>query len=219
MKLSAKTISVLKNFSTINPSIMFREGNTLATMSPHKTIMAKATIDDQISHDFGVFELNRFLSVLSLFADPELIFSDKNYVKITDGKQSVNYIFGDPENMVLPPNKEMKAIDPYFEFDLTPDQHQSLMKAAGVLQLPEVSVVGVGGEVFYRAVDVKNPTNNSFELKVGTTDKSFNIIFKSENMKIMHDTYRVTLARGIALFKSNTLEYWIATEANSKFEG
>ena len=219
MKLSPKTISVLKNFSTINPSIMFREGNTLATMSPHKTIMAKANIDDNITNDFGVFELNRFLSVLSLFVDPELIFSDKNYVKITDGKQSVNYIFGDPENMVLPPNKEMKAIDPYFEFDLTPEQHQSLMKAAGVLQLPEVSVVGVDGEVFYRAVDVKNPTNNSFELKVGTTDKSFNIIFKSENMKIMHDTYHVTLARGIALFKSSSLEYWIATEANSKFEG
>ena len=218
MKLSAKTISVLKNFSTINPSIMFRQGNSLATMSPHKTIMAKATIDDLITNDFGVFELNRFLSVLSLFSDPELVFSDKNYVKITDGKQSVNYIFGDPENMVLPPNKEMKAIDPYFEFDLTSEQHQSLMKAAGVLQLPEVSVVGVNGEVFYRAVDVKNPTNNSFELKVGTTNKNFNVIFKSENMKIMSDTYHVTIARGIALFKSSSLEYWIATEANSKYE-
>jgi len=219
MKLSPKTISVLKNFSTINPSIMFREGHVLSTMSPTRTIIAKAMVDDTITNDFCIIELNRFLSVLSLFNDPEFIFNDKNYVKITDGKQSVNYIFGEPDHIILPPNKEMKAIESYYEFDITPEQHQSLMKAAGVLQLPEISVVSVNGEVFYRAVDVKNPVNNSFEIKVGVTDKAFNIVFKSENMKIMNDAYHVTLARGIASFKSSTMEYWIAIESNSKYEG
>jgi hypothetical protein len=216
MKFSNRTLSILKNFSTVNPSIMFRCGNTLNTISPQKTIMAKASIDDTIEADFGVFDLSRFLSVLSLFNEPQLILND-SFVKITDGKQSVNYIFADPENMVLPPNKEMKTLDPYFEFDLTIEQHQSLMKAASVLQLPEISVTGLNGSVYYRAIDIKNPSNNSFELNVGSTDKSFNIVFKSDNIKIMNDNYRVSLSRGIGHFKSNSLEYWIATEASSKF--
>ena len=33
MKLSDKTISVLKNFSSINQSILFKEGNKLRTIS------------------------------------------------------------------------------------------------------------------------------------------------------------------------------------------
>ena len=91
MKLSAKTIQILKNFSSINPSIMFNTGNVLSTISPIKTVMARAQIDETIEKDFGIFDLNRFLGVLSLFDDPELLLCD-NYVKVTDGRKSVNFI-------------------------------------------------------------------------------------------------------------------------------
>ena len=41
MKLSDKTISVLKNFSSINQSILFKEGNKLRTISVMKTFLQK----------------------------------------------------------------------------------------------------------------------------------------------------------------------------------
>ena len=47
MKLSDKTISVLKNFSSINQSILFKEGSKLRTISVMKNILAEATINEE----------------------------------------------------------------------------------------------------------------------------------------------------------------------------
>ena len=44
MKLSESTLSLLKNFSTINQSILFKQGNKLRTVSVMKNILAEATI-------------------------------------------------------------------------------------------------------------------------------------------------------------------------------
>ena len=46
MNLSNESVNILKNFSTINPSVWVNEGNTLRTVSPAKTIMASAVVDD-----------------------------------------------------------------------------------------------------------------------------------------------------------------------------
>ena len=43
MKLSSKTIELLKNFSSINQSILFKEGSKLRTISVMKNILAEAT--------------------------------------------------------------------------------------------------------------------------------------------------------------------------------
>jgi hypothetical protein len=74
MKLSDKTISVLKNFSSINQSILFKEGNKLRTISVMKNILAEATISEEFSKDFGIYDLNQFLNGLSLHQSPELDF-------------------------------------------------------------------------------------------------------------------------------------------------
>ena len=47
MKLSENTVSVLKSFAVINQGIEFKEGSTIQTISPQKSIMAKAVVDDQ----------------------------------------------------------------------------------------------------------------------------------------------------------------------------
>ena len=54
MKLSDKTLSVLKNFSTINQSLLFKQGNKLRTISVMKNILAEATITEEIPTDFGI---------------------------------------------------------------------------------------------------------------------------------------------------------------------
>jgi hypothetical protein len=217
MKFSAKTLQILKNFSTINPSIMFNTGNLISTISPQKTIMAKATITETIEKDFGIFDLNRFLGILSLFNDPELLLCE-NYVKITDGHKSVNFIYADPITMILPPNKEIKIGDAYVDVSLSADNLQNLMKAAAVLQLPEIAVVGEDGKLLCKAIDSKNPSNNSFELAMKDIDKTFKIIFACNNLKMMSGSYDIKIAKGIGHFVSDDIQYWITTESNSTYE-
>lgn len=218
MKLSAKTIQILKNFSSINPSIMFNTGNVLSTISPIKTVMARAQIDETIEKDFGIFDLNRFLGVLSLFDDPELLLCD-NYVKVTDGRKSVNFIYADPITMILPPNKDIKVGESYVEFNLTADNLQNLMRASSVLQLPEIALVGEDGRLLLRAMDSKNSSNNTFELEVKETSKTFKIIFSCNNLKMMNKPYDVFVAKGIGHFVSDDgVQYWITTESTSTYE-
>ena len=65
MKLSENTISALKNFSQINQSIKISAGSTLSTISSAKTILAKATTEDVFERSFCIYELSKFLGIVS----------------------------------------------------------------------------------------------------------------------------------------------------------
>ena len=88
MKLSDKTLSVLKNFSSINQSILFKEGNKLRTISVMKNILAEATVTEDFSKDFGIYDLNEFIGVLSLVQEPSLKF-DEQFVSIADASEMI----------------------------------------------------------------------------------------------------------------------------------
>jgi len=91
MKISENTLSILKNFATINPSLSVKAGNVLSTISPQKTIFAKATIDDSFPKDFAVYEVSKFLGAMSLFGDPEIEFFD-DHMKISENKKAIRYV-------------------------------------------------------------------------------------------------------------------------------
>ena len=55
MKLSEKTVNLLKNFASINQSILFKQGKSLRTISVMKNILAEANIDEDIPQEFGVY--------------------------------------------------------------------------------------------------------------------------------------------------------------------
>ena len=97
MKLSDKTISVLKNFSSINQSILFKEGSKLRTISVMKNILAEATINEEFMKDFGIYDLNQFLNGLSLHSSPELDFANDGYVVIREGQVSHQVFFCRPQ--------------------------------------------------------------------------------------------------------------------------
>ena len=80
MNISGNTISVLKNFSSINQSLVVDAGNTIRTISPQKTVMAVAEVDDTFDSSFAIYDLNQFLSAVSLFEKPDYEFEDKSVV-------------------------------------------------------------------------------------------------------------------------------------------
>ena len=220
MKLSEKTLSFLKNFSTINQSINFKQGSSLRTISVMKNILAEVTIDEELPKDFGIYDLSQFLNGLSLHNNPELNFEADNYVVIKEGRSRSNYFFADPSVIVTPPEKEISLPSEDVSFELSTDQLDKLLKAAAIYQLPDLCVVGGAGVVKIMVRDKKNDTSNDFSVIVGETDKEFSFNFKVENIKILPGTYEVVVSKELLsrfTSKNNDLRYWIALEPDSTF--
>lgn len=217
MKLSERTMQILRNYSSINPSLQFQEGDVLRTISPNKTVMAKARLDGEIPSTFSIYELSRFLGVISLFEDPHFEL-DESKVDITSQGRKVSYTFADPSTIVTPPNRDLAVDDADIEFTLEQDDFAQVMKAMSVMSLPEFVVVGENGKIILRGTDTKNPSSDKYDIEVGETDLDFNAVFKIENMKILPATYAVKISKkGIAQFSSNDVDYWISIESSSTF--
>ena len=223
MKVNEKTINVLRNYANINQSIEFREGNVLKTVSPLNTILASVEIEEEFPRTFPIYELNRFLGTLALFQNPELDFTD-NGVTISDSNHEATYRYcGSSSMFQTPPEKNITFPDAEVEFQLTQDVFKKTINAANTLGLPEVVIEGNGTETRIVVSDTGNTTSDVFSTGVGPTDKTFRMIFKTENLnKIMEGTYDVKLSsKRISHFNRTTdsLQYWIALEQNSTFEG
>ena len=220
MKLSDKTISVLKNFSSINQSILFKEGSTLRTLSVMKNILAEATVTEEFMKDFGIYDLNQFLNGLSLHSSPELDFVNDGYVVIREGKMRSKYFFADPNAIITPPDKEITLPSEDVTFDLSTEQLDKLLKAAAVYQLPDLAAVGEAGVVKLVVRDKKNDTSNDFSIVVGETEAEFSFNFKVENIKILPGTYEVSVSQKLLsrfTSKNHDLIYYIALEPDSTF--
>tara|TARA_B100001094_G_scaffold233845_1_gene228753 strand:+ start:34 stop:759 length:726 start_codon:yes stop_codon:yes gene_type:complete len=220
MKLSDKTISVLKNFSSINQSILFKEGRKLRTISVMKNILAEATVTEEFMKDFGIYDLNQFLNGLSLHSSPELDFANDGYVMIREGRSRSKYFFADPNVIVTPPEKEITLPSEDVTFELSTDQLAQLLKASAVYQLPDLSAVGENGVVKLVVRDKKNDTSNDYAVVVGETEATFSFNFKVENIKVLPGTYEVVVSQKLLsrfTSKNHDLTYYIALEPDSTF--
>ena len=220
MKLSDATISILKNFSNINQSLLFREGNVIKTISNAKNILAQATIEESFPRDFGIYDLNQFLNGLSLHKNAELDFENSSHVVICEGKSRSKYFFADPNVIVTPPDKDIALPSQDVCFVLDTKELDKLLKASSVYQLPDLSVVGENGEVKLVVRDKKNDTSNEFSMIVGEADSNFTFNFKVENLRILPGSYEVVISQKLlSRFENMNMEvsYWIALEPDSSF--
>jgi len=220
MKLSESTLSLLKNFSTINQSILFKQGNRLRTISVMKNILAEATISEDLPKDFGIYDLNQFLNGLGLHNNPELDFEDDSYVIIKEGRSRSKYFFADPNVIITPPEKAITLPSEDVTFDLSTEQLDKLLKAAAIYQSPDLSVIGENGVVKILIRDKKNETSNTFDETVGETESTFSFNFKVENMKILPGSYDVVVSQKLLsrfTNKNHDLTYFIALEPDSTF--
>ena len=222
MKLSETTLNLLKNFKEINQSILFKQGNRLRSISVMKNILAEATIQEDLPKDFGIYDLSQFINGIELHKPsiPEFDFSNDNHVVIKEGKMRSKYFFADPNVIITPPDKAIDLPSEDVTFDLSTQQLDKLLKAAGIYQLPDLSVVGENGAVKLLVRDKKNDTSNSFAIAVGETDSTFNFNFKVENIKILPGTYHVVVSQKLLsrfTSKNYDLTYYIALEPDSTF--
>jgi len=219
MKLSNSTTNILKNFSTINQSILIKEGNKLKTISVMKNILAEAEIEEEFEREFAIYDLNQFLSGLSLYNAPDLDFGE-SYLTIRDGSRRAKYFFADPNVIVSPPDKEISLPSRDVCFTVATQQLDALLKAAAIYQVSDLSAVGRNGKVELVVHDKKNDTSHDFVEEVGVTDDEFCFNFKVENIKIIPGSYDVVISsKLLAEFtnKNVNLKYYIALEPDSTY--
>ena len=221
MKISTKTLDILKNFSEINQSIVIKSGNRIKTVNTLKNILAQAEVEEDFPQDFAIYQLNEFIGLLSVLDNPDLTFNEK-YLTVSTNDDKVNYFYADP-SFIVQPEKELNMPECEINFDLTKDTYLYLNKMATILQLHDIQLKGCpkSNKVYLCLTNKKDNTSNDYSRVVGnSTSKSFNIFFKRENLKIIPGDYTVNISsKGISHFKNNkeSLEYWIALEPDSKY--
>ena len=219
MKLSKETRDILGNFSDINPSVIMKEGSVIRTVTVSKTILAQAKISEKLPRNVPIYDLKQFLNYVSAFEDPDLEFSDTE-ISISNGRSVGKYRYASESNIAAAPSKDIVLPSVEVKFLLTSGIFASVQKAAAVLGLPEVILVGKNGKAYITANDSKNPTH-SYEHHIGETEHKYNLVFKVDNLKLIPRDYDVEVSKkGISHFKSASgdIEYWIPVESTSTFE-
>lgn len=219
MKLSDNTLSVLKNFSSINSGLVLQRGNVQKTISPEKSILVEAELEDAVPSQFGIYDLNQFLGNLTTLENPDLTFEDKA-VTMNDGNITFNYYSCSPNLIVSPPDKELKLKQTDVSFTLSNALLSKLLKLASMNSLTHLSVVGKNGEIRLQTHEKANDTSNYASFKLNDYDGAdFIASFKVENIKLVPGDYDVEIQLGAfakfvltsGAFKDK-IKYFIALE-------
>jgi len=221
MKIGSETISMLKNFASINTNIVFKQGDAVSTISNAKNIFAKASIKEVIPNEFAIYDLNSMLAMLTLMDNQEVEFGDKCLV-VTSPAGKFEYYYSNPDVVTAAPSGEMEHVDIY-KFKMTAEDVQMVMKAAAITGAPTISVTCSNQAVTLSVSDRKNDTAANFKKQLGTAFDPFYVFIAVENLKVIPDAYDVTVAKtpnGKAKFlhfkhESRDLQYWIACEPGS----
>ena len=217
--LSKKTLDVLKNFSTINSSIVFRKGSTVRTISNAENILAKFTGEEVFPSDFAIYDLSQFLSGISLFNDPQLEFTSSDFVSIRGGRQSAKYYFSDPEiTLKSAPEKNVNFPGADLQFNLTADDLLALQKASAVYGLPDLTFQSEEGLDTIKLIlrDKENDTSNTYDLTVaGCSTGTYSLDVKIDNIRVLPGDYSIKVSKALISEWNNAtvdLTYYIALE-------
>ena len=222
MKISTKTLDVLKNFSEINQSILIKKGKKLKTVSALKNILAHAEVEDDFPQEFAIYQLNEFIGVLSTMGNPDLIFHDKYVMLSQENGACTKYFYAEP-SVVVAPEKDINMPSEDITFFLSEKQYNDLLKMSSILQLNDILVKGCpkSNGQYLAVTNKKNDTSNDYSIKVGEgVTEPYKMYFKTENLKMVVGDYNVHISsKGISHFENMNikLDYWIALEPDSNY--
>jgi hypothetical protein len=228
LTLSPATIEILKNFATINQSLLFQPTNKLVTRSVKKHTLAECEVAETFPRKFLIYDLNQFLAVIGQFDRPTLNFdqNDKGVV-ISDasGGLAVNYYYGDDSLGFAPdPRKKVALPSTEVEFKLTEAQFKAISSMARTLGTPELALESDGTTLTLSTFDSKNSASNTTKLELGEAPAaSFSFVWKIENLKLVTGTYNVAVSKqGLSRFKHEVVPvtYHIMVESGAtRYDG
>ena len=223
MELSERTINVLKNYATINPNIVFNEGNTIKTMAVARNVVSSAAVEENFPRTFGIYDLNEFLNALSLVKNPSMTFSD-DYLTGNDGSglSAIKYFYSDPD-MLTAPNKDITMPEAEVKFTLTQETLAQLKRASSALGHSEITISPSKGAIMLTVGDNSDSTSNEFSITVDGNypeDTDFRFVINVNNLKVINETFEVSVSsKLISNFRSlhSDIQYFVALEKTSTY--
>ena len=234
MKISEKTQQILRNFSTINPSILLNKGHRITSMSIMRNIIVSSDVEENFPNKIGIYDLPRFLSNLQMY--PELEFHDDHIMMFSEDRR---YEFRTTdEKVIVHPKKTFKLEGSEFNTDeskefpevlfsvnLTEASLSRIKKVSTINSLPDYALMTDGGIIYFVALDKKNSMSDVSREPVGESTDDFKIYFKSDNFKLYDGTYKISVSSisdkgsGLSTFKNENelLQYWVAIESDSYY--
>ena len=217
MNIGKPTLEILKNFGTINSGMLFREGNTLRTISAGKNIFAVAEIEEEFPLEFGIYDLNSLLSLLTMADDEDGVDFGEKSLKISKGDGVFEYYYADPSVLTVAPSKTI-AVDNQFTFALTKADVEMITKAAAIVSAATINIVSRKGTVTLTVGDPDTASSNSYRRVIGKSKYDFDCRLAIENFRVIPLDYTVILSAKKVIYFRNTerkLEYWLALDPKS----
>ncbi len=221
MKLSKGTLTVLKNYSSINTNILVQPGSKISTVTPAKNLLSEAIVEEVFPMEFGIWDLPKFLGTVSLFDDPDFVFDDK-YVLIKSSTGScVKYYYSEPSLLTVP-TKKLEMPSSVVNFKLTEAIFNEILRSASVLQLPDLAIRSKSDRVVAVVFDKSEPTSNDYSIDLGehTGTSEFDFHFKIDNLKFLPGEYEVDISSKVVsqfINSANSVTYWVALESTSTY--
>jgi hypothetical protein len=182
-------------------------------------------VNEDFQSDFGIYDLNNFLGVLSLCKDPDIEFDEKNIlIKGFGGKSQIKYRKAAKEMILVPPEKSINMGIVDIHFSLSAEEIAWVTRVASTLSSPNIAFVSDGKQIYIESYNTKDDSAhiNTTEISSGGNGKSYRMIFATENMKFIEGSYDVKISqKGIGHFVNSNvpIEYWVMSETGSKYDG
>jgi hypothetical protein len=229
MELSKKSLDIIKNFSQINQGILFKSGKKIKTVSPKRNVLAEAILSEDITADFSIYDLNQFLSVVSLSTEDDntnskFDFTDNEVVLIgMKGRGKTHYAFASKNMIVTPPDNEINFPEPEIFATLTKKDKDWIFSQANALHLPDIGVMSDGVDIYMTASDSSSKSvSHSSTLNIGKGNGDiYSVNFKIEYLNMIEGDYDIQISsKGVAHWKNKDVDvqYWITTEPGSKYQ-
>jgi hypothetical protein len=227
VRISEDTISILKNFATIQKNLAIDpgtgDGTRLRTWGENRDVVAFANIAETIPAEMNIYDLNQFISLLTTFKNPTLDVSNSTYVLIRseDGKSKTKFFYAERDLLSIPKSYSVKFPDPFLTFTMSQKDLQQLTKFAGILGVPDLQVTTEDGNIIMRVYDKDNSKVSSFDINMGeySGTATFDIHMKTDKLKFMAGDYQVSFVeKGLSRFVSDSVEYYVAIEQTSNIQ-
>ena len=216
MKISKESINILKNFASISPNLRIYPGSELSVLSPSTSIFAKATVPDVFPVDACFYDINSFLELLTFMENQDIEFGPSS-LTMSSGGSTFEYRYADPSVIIAPPAGKSIDLDEHFSFVLTAQDLNTLTQAIKISGAEVINLRANGSE-FTLGVSHKSG-NVNWSKRMGDTNLNFDAILDVQNLRILSDSYKVTLSKRKFLhFKSETAatpQYWLALDPKS----
>ncbi len=216
MRLSTQTLTLLKNYALINAGIWINKGSKLETISQTKNMLAKAIITDSFPMDFGVYDLNELLAVITFHKDADLEFDEHHIIiKGMSGRSNLKYRTSHKSVITTVPEKEIKFPEAEIKFLLEESDYAWITNTTKLLKSTHIAVKGDGKTAYLTTFNLGNDSSHVETLELGPSnvDKKYTMIFEAGDWdKILPGSYDVEVSsKKIAHFKSKLqpLEYYI----------